>query len=172
MVVPPLLPSANPIYANHAVMVNGPSIKQQYGIVIQDIAKSLGNNPNYNTVNSIVSGKVGKYIGVHRVFTALNVALGGNLHRMSEVYIFDQRSRESGTDAALSNCLVFPRLEQHLTTLNASRKQIGDEAAVRTIYVEFIVQGRPVAENLVRAVFGAVNRRLNKVLDEENELFS
>lgn len=163
-------PLVSPTYADLVVMPNGKALQKAAFLKSTEIEALLKHSPTYQTINRMLAGQPGNYTGVHRVFTAINMTMGGSLNRAAEVLIHE-KGRAPQPDPVLADCAVFPRLEEYLSRLSISQSGIGDQALVATRYVDHMVAGRPVARNLVEQVFAAVNRGFNGTLELGKDVF-
>jgi hypothetical protein len=161
-----------PKYSSLAIMPTGEALQDAAYLKTTDIEKFVNFSPKYQTINRMLHGKPGNYAGVHRVFTAINAKMGGTVSRKDGVLTYDDGTKTGLADANLDKCLVFPKLAEHLKSLSVSAARLGDEAEVATYQIEHMIEGLPVAENLVEAVFEVVNSKLGNKLRKETELFN
>ena len=175
-----LTPSVTVNYPSHATLRDGATQLLRVPKNRRQIAAEL--RLHTNTVSSIIRGTRAENANVHRVFTVLNVGVDNELHRADFVLCFD--GTNDVRDETFEECLVFPRLGAYLALLGPQlpgapdathEKKLGDLAHVRTIYVTHMLQGLPVAANLVQAVYGVIRQRLTErtlAEDGEGELFN
>jgi hypothetical protein len=163
-----LTPLAEPQYVTHAKLDQGRTIFQLTGKSRKYISQKAG--VHGNTGSPIIDGRRATYALVHRVFSAINMILDNRFRRID--YVLYYNDNDAVKDVAFEQCLVFPGLQEYMKSLGATSKSVGDAARVRTFYVDHMIEGRPVSENLVRAVFEVLNDQMAGKLNESAELIN
>ena len=138
------------------------------GVTQRELSRLIG--VHFNTVGNIFRGDRANYTTVHRLFTEMNVHLSDTESRYDHVLYADEE--QSYNDEALKQCAVFPNVNMYLKRLNINAKEIGDRANVRTVYVRYMSEGRPVARNLVRAVITTMAELIGSEFNEDGEIFN
>lgn len=146
----PLVPTAAPVYAKKA-RIEHPNLIKTLPLTVGEIAAV--SKAHANTVSNKMAGNPGLFLQVHHVFTGANVASDNAFKREEFVYFLDEVSNQFMRDPALANCRVFPKLGSILRELDETDKSLANSVDVPLHVVRNIINGYPVAENVVSGVF-------------------
>lgn len=153
-----LEPTAEPEYRTHAVIHDGMRLFNAVPQNFKEVAHIAGHH--VNTVSNQIKGSRGQYHIVHDTFTALNILGSGDFSRTEHVHYVEEDGSVHKDDA-LDHCAVlYPKLRERMIKLKIDAKRLGDSCNVPTRYVNYMLNGRPVARNLVVAVLEAIRTRL------------
>jgi hypothetical protein len=151
-----LVPIANPVYAKKA-RIEHPSLIKALPLTVGEIA--VLSKAHANTVSNKMAGNAGLYLQVHHVFTGASVASDNAFKREEFVFFLDEVSNQFVPDPALADCRVFPKLGSILRELEETDKSLANAVDVPLHIVRNIINGYPVAKNVVNAVFAELRRK-------------
>lgn len=163
-------PVVQPVYKRFAKIENGGTLADQLARDIVEIARYAGHH--YNTVSKKLSGDRGQYHIVHDIFTALNMLSQNAFNRADYVFYYDDDAKRYCQDESLEQCLVFPTFANVLMSGTLDIREIGDASGVKTHVVDLIRVGRPVAYNVIEAVFATCQTQIDPSLKWEDNIFN
>lgn len=168
MTINPADPAAKPRYTTHARLVDGVQAFNDCFATKKQVSRYSGHHEN--TVSRVLDGERAKFIVAHHVFNALNSFQHGVLRRSERVLFINDN--QDHRDDQLESCLVFPRLSVFMTKLSTNVRDVSDETRVHAHYIDYMIKGLPVADNLIMMVFDHMNARLENKLDPRREVFN
>ena len=162
----PVEPKVQPQYRRHACLVEGAELLNFASKTHAEIASAAGHH--VNTVSKKLRGERGQFNIIHDVFTAINMLQHNEFQRSRYVWYHD----EDGTfkeDKGLDACLLFPKLRR-LGLTSENRRQMGNQCGVRTPFIDHMIAGRPVCEQIVRTFFTHLQVNTDLDLNENYDL--
>ncbi len=160
----PITPDVDLLYPSKARLLDGQKLANKIGVTVAQIAEH--SNCHENTVTSCLRGKTVQYLKAHDVMTSLNILSHNSFDRVKHVENF-KGDNDFEAEPALSKCRVLARGRELLRVNNLKLEAVAKLADVSYVDANNVFSRRPVAANIVTAIFNVLKSTDAKLVEAD-----